>query len=514
MSNERVLPPDGRASPLARWNNTPTVFVLMLALLAGLFWTVVYLQFTVDDAYISFRYAKELVTNHVWNWNPSGPHVEAYTSATYTVLAVLPTLLHIPVAVFFKLFGAVCIGAMLYRLYTQALGRFAWVLGFLLAGLDPWVWAQAYAGLETPLYMLLILEMGICVKNAAEETSPYIYVVALLLPLTRPEGIVFSAVGLVLFWHLRREAPRHWPALWVCVLLGGAYFIARWQYFHHLLPNPFYVKVAHSSLTILRTNVQASKGYLLTLLLIALLAKRMETRVFAVAALLVMLLLFEPRHMPMNYADRYYFQLTLPAVLFFLIAEDAGRAARLAGFVCVLFLTAIDSWSLRDPMTYFPYLNASHVSLGKRLAPFAKGHTLLIGDAGAVPYFSNWFSYDYLGLCTNDVAAHGVSQAYLQQIHPDLIVVYGSAPGPDVDASMFGPDPGQDAVMEYIHRSGDYEYAGASKWRDFYLVEFLKKSTPDHDAILKALEENTASSSAMTFSIQQLLHQQYVPWHE
>ena len=506
-------PTSDRDTRFAKLLESHSGLVLTVALLAMLFWTALYLQFTVDDAYISFRYAKVLVANHVWNWNPSGARVESYTSATYTALAILPEAMHLPVALFMKLVGLVCVGWMLYRLRTMALSRFAWVLGLLIACLNPWVWLHAYAGLETPLYMALILELAICVKDAETASPAYLSLILLLLPLTRPEGTVFALAGLVLFCKRKSDWSKVLPWVAGAVLLGVAYFIARWRYFQHLLPNPFYVKVAHASVANLAANLGKSKEYLLTLVLVLILARKTTTKVFAGCSLLLMLALFEPREMPMNYCDRFYFQMVFPIVILFFLAESVDRLARIAAFTGGLFLAGVGLGWLPYSLAYFPYLESAHLDLGRRLAPFAKDHTLLIGDAGAVPYYSNWVTYDFLGLCTNVVAQEGVTPAFLQRIQPDLVVLYSTHAGPQVEDGPADPKSPGHIVLQYTQDSNRYEYAGAARWKEFYLVEFLKKDTPNHDAVLQALQANTESSAAMHLSMEKLLEQQYVPWH-
>jgi hypothetical protein len=152
--------------------------------------------------------------------------------------------------------------------------------------------------------------------------------------------------------------------------------------------------------------------------------------------------------------------------------------------------------------------------LGKKLAPFAGNHTLLIGDAGAVPYYSGWMSYDFVGLCTNKVAIDGFTLVDLQALHPDLIVIYTDHPGPnmlgDPETRTFFAT--QAVVVDYLVRSGEYQYAGASRFSYFYLAEFLRKDTPDRPEILSALRQNTDSSARTNLAIESLLLQKYVPW--
>ncbi len=79
--------------------------LLSFSIFVGLCWSLLYAQFTVDDSFIFFRYGHTLIHHHVWNWNPTGAHVEAYTSTLYAILSVVPALLHVSPLLFFKLIG-------------------------------------------------------------------------------------------------------------------------------------------------------------------------------------------------------------------------------------------------------------------------------------------------------------------------------------------------------------------------------------------------------------------------
>jgi arabinofuranosyltransferase len=504
-------------SSFAHWFESKRTFILAIALLAALFWTLIFFSFTADDAFISFRYSKNLVLHHVWNWNSSGPREEAYTSAIYTALAILPALLHLPTVLFMKLIGLACLGVVVYRLRSLTSSRFAFLLGLLVITLSPVVWVHIYSDLETPLYMLLILEMAIAVKRAQQTSPAWVYTLFLLLPLTRPEGLVFACAGVFLYWKARTPAPKHLAWFAAALFLGLTYFLARWHAFHHLLPNPFYVKVAHQPLRDLlgemATNAAQFKGYFFAVALIALLAKKSVTRVFALCAFLLLLLLFAPHEMAMNYADRFYVQLTLPILLIFLIAEDIPRLSRFAATIAALFLLALSPTDLLKQIKYPANIARAHFDLGKRLAPFAANHTLIAGDVGGIPFYSNWFSYDFLGLATNSIAQHGLSVATLNQMHPDLIILYNEKSGPGLlqDGSWVGgPESTGRAIVQYINQSGEYQYAGSAKSNGFYLVEFLRKDTPQHDQILSTLQQNTLTS-ATDLSLKRLLLQKYLP---
>jgi len=510
-TSPKPLDPD---TPFAQWLEARRKGILILALLAALFWTIFYLQFTVDDAFISFRYGKNLVAHHVWNWNPTGPHEEGYTSAVYTALSIVPALLHISPSLFFKFIGLVCIALMLYRLRTAASSQFAFLLGVLIIALDPWVWLHAYAGLETPLYMLLLLEMALCVHCAATTSAGRVYALFLLLPLTRPEGIVFACVGVALFWTRRRHARRY--ALFaVALILGAAYFIARWRYFHHPLPNPYYLKFAHvgwaRTCAILLDNLSQSKGYFLVLFLIAAFARKSYTRIFALCGAFLLLLMYAPHDMQMNYADRFYFQVAFPILLFFLIAEDLVPMARIASAFAAVLLFSVTLPYLVTALNYFPYRTQADIDLAQRLAPFAESHTILTPNAGVIPYYSNWISYDFFGLGTYRIGPDKLTLDYLKEIHPDLILVESPEPALK-DFWTLGSYPNKYVEIEFLKQSGDYEYVGESGCRQTYNVEFLRKDTPQHDDIVRALRQNMSASSQSTLTLKDLLLQRYVRW--
>ena len=119
------------------------------------------------------------------------------------------------------------------------------------------------------------------------------------------------------------------------------------------------------------------------MLLVILLSRTVTSRVFSICGFALILLLFAPHNMMMNYSDRFYFQIAFPIMLIFLIVEDLFQMARLACVSAAVLLFAITAKDLTVSLVYFPDLMHAHVDLGKRLVPFAKNHTLLIGDAGA-----------------------------------------------------------------------------------------------------------------------------------
>jgi hypothetical protein len=232
-----------------------------------------------------------------------------------------------------------------------------------------------------------------------------------------------------------------------------------------------------------------------------------------------MLFLFALHAMAMNFADRFYFQLTLPIVLLFFVTEDVVDNARIATLLAAVFVLGISPSFLKSSLSYFPDLLRGQGDIGRRLAPFAPGHIMLTGEAGLLPYASGWVSYDLFGLGTHEFAGHPPTRAQLQALHPDLVLVFANRPGPavlDETRSAVAPtsvDAANFAVLDYLSAARlQYQYAGSSLCNGFYLTSFLRSDTPDHDAILAALQQNAIASAETHLSVRKLLLQQYVPW--
>jgi hypothetical protein len=215
----------------------------------------------------------------------------------------------------------------------------------------------------------------------------------------------------------------------------------------------------------------------------------------------------------MNYADRFYVQITLPVLLIFLVLEDVPSISRVAVMITALFAFAFSPADMLRQLKYPANIARAHFDIGHRLKPFSAGHTLIAGDVGGIPFYSNWFSYDFVGLATNSIARSGVTVASLQAMHPDLIILYNEKAGPGLltDGSWVGdPERTGKALVQYINDSGQFEYAGSAKSNGFYLVEFLRKDTPQHDAVLSALRANS-SATVQEPTLKNILMQRYLP---
>ncbi len=202
--------------------------------------------FVIDDAYISFRYARNLVEGHGLVYN-AGERVEGYTNFLWTMLLALVIKLGGDAVIWSKALGAASIGGVM-ALSLVAARRFE-KGGVSLPAFSPWLVAsgvsfQAHAtlGLEGGLFAFLLLA-GVLLLD---QRSPWFGVAFGLAALCRPEGPAFAAVAIVL--NLRRgDVRRVASGAAVFALIFGAYLLWRHSYYGHWLPNTLAAKTGDVS---------------------------------------------------------------------------------------------------------------------------------------------------------------------------------------------------------------------------------------------------------------------------
>ncbi|MBK6921005.1 MAG: hypothetical protein IPH07_26655 [Deltaproteobacteria bacterium] len=160
-------------------------------------------RFTVDDAYISFRYAANLVAGHGLVYNP-GEAIEGYTNFAWTLLCAGGLSMGVDPHVTSKVLGALCaMGSMavVYRLSArlQPLGFMPCVATWLFATSScSATWA--IFGLETGMFEFLVA-LGILWMFEEHDDAkrfPRSGLVFALAGLTRPEAPMYLGLAMLL----------------------------------------------------------------------------------------------------------------------------------------------------------------------------------------------------------------------------------------------------------------------------------------------------------------------------
>lgn len=258
MQREAIAPESG-----ATWRDPPRrgayVYAgLLLALVAGVaawsLWAV--WPFTIDDAGISYAYAKHIAEGHGPVAVVGGPRIEGYSNPLWVLLLVPVHWLGLPIPVLAKLLGSLLFASALLAgvSYIQHLEGRAWrafgasAAGFVLvcvSCLEVAVWVPA--GLENALFAALLL--GMIALDTREHADPTLFgssgLCAFGLSITRPEAALYAA-GLLLLklsaWRQHERRRQVLTALLAFAVPFVLYHAGHFLVFGELLPNTYRAK--------------------------------------------------------------------------------------------------------------------------------------------------------------------------------------------------------------------------------------------------------------------------------
>lgn len=262
IRQESVIKPIVRAASVrVGWPHVAAAGILILYL-----WHCLLINFVVDDSFITFRYAQNLVSGHGLVYNV-GQRVEGYTNFLWVVLLAVGTLGRPDadlVAIAQALGVAFGFGTILLVLgffwRTKGASRLTGLLAAASLALNGSFVAWSTAGLETTLFASLVCAGLIAYALWRENRRAFLLAPFLLTlaALTRPEGLLFLGLTALhfLFTSLRRSEGRDLRrvALWFAPPVGIylPYFVWRFAYYGFFFPNTFYAKVGAGLLQYLR----------------------------------------------------------------------------------------------------------------------------------------------------------------------------------------------------------------------------------------------------------------------
>ena len=219
----------------------------------------------VDDAGITFAYARSVAAGLGPVLQPGAAPVEGFSDPTWLAVLVIGkwcglfdsgSLFGVPDFVLYpKAIGMLCCAGILVACYVAARRVSRWpalitfVTGVVLAAIPSFV-IWCFSGLENSLFALAVCVLAVHLLLAVLDGrlwTPRVAVVvgaiAAFAALTRPDGVIYLAAYPVLSVILVRRAT--WRAMLRHVLYSGiafavpygAYLLWRYSEFHRLVPN-------------------------------------------------------------------------------------------------------------------------------------------------------------------------------------------------------------------------------------------------------------------------------------
>ena len=214
-----------------------------------------------DDAFISFRYAANLLDGHGLVYNP-GERVEGYTNFLWTLLLAGAMGLGANPVIASVVGGMASAVALAWggaRLAEETLElRWPGLLVAAFVALDAGVTLEGMQGLETVFYAALLTWALVCTgRELANPQRPPVSALLLgLAALTRPEGAaLFAGLGLgrvLLAGRLERRLI--WGA-GLFVLFVGGHLAFRLGYYGQPVPNTFHAKVGAEAAQAVRGGI-------------------------------------------------------------------------------------------------------------------------------------------------------------------------------------------------------------------------------------------------------------------
>ncbi len=272
-----------------------------------------------DDAYISFRYARNLATGMGLEWNP-GYRVEGYSNFLWVAALALLNLLGAPIEAAAQwltwLSAAAAVVLIVWAGRLERAEKTAWALAALaplpLVASFPYIWWTSMR-LETAAFgMLILLTLLLFAREEADSRPDYrpwgSAIPLLCLFLIRPEGPAFAAVPvgfLVIGLRSRADLARVIQRRWRWALIWGLGFVIyqiwRVSYFGELMPNTYHAKVVgcdqfHEGWVYLRRLVNERPIYVALAgapLLLGVLGSRVGRLLMAALTLLVVIITLE-----------------------------------------------------------------------------------------------------------------------------------------------------------------------------------------------------------------------------
>jgi hypothetical protein len=456
---------------LFKKNINPDILVSILLLACTLLYAQRYVDFTIppfEDAAMLMRYAQHLAGGHGIVWNIGEHPVDGATDFLFMAASALLIKLDLTVGQAVRGIGFFShLLTVLIVYWTNRRVHEANIFASLFSGLYLAVgtglsYVAAYFG--TPFFALaaaVTWTLGLLLIKR-ESPPPWLSLAfalsGLITGLIRPEGVILASLMLLSIIYMRgfkNSLSIIVTFVMTFLVLGGSYFLWRWNYFGYPLPNPFYKKgdaglhwdsFHNSLLNALRLCLPFALTFILGF-------RNRETMKPAIAYLIPILgfaSAFVLISDEMNFGARFQYAI-VPIVLmswYPLVRELVGRVAPgdlsgayrdqqegtvyIAALIGLCATLVYYSWFQNCFLTSFqqscarPYERDGRFEMGRMLAEFrGKGYVIATTEAGLVPYYSGWTAIDTWGLNDQFIAHNGaITVEYLDQYKPHIIMFH------------------------------------------------------------------------------------------
>jgi arabinofuranosyltransferase len=488
-----------------------------------------------EDASMLLRYSQNVARGHGIVWNVGEHPVEGATDFLFMwLIGAIGWVTKVgvkPVAAGLLLLSHVASVGILYvalrKLYRAPMlvaGGFAVILA---TGLGYHFVDTAFSAPFYGLFALMTWCVGTsCIAQGVTFRRALLFaILGFTTGLIRPDGVILAGLmlcsavyGVRSGWNDRLKLIACFGAIFaVC---GGAYFAWRLHYFGYPFPNPYYIKHATGGrLSAIKLSTRAMVEMLLPVLPFVALGLRSRAAFRSLFIWLITVVPFTAVWMMISLDNNHFSRFQYVMVPLSLLAlggltsdwwrELQGRsdgmaktlALPLGGILAALIVVA----------TYYnmhlylrPFSNLGAQNLAARLKPYAaKNYSMVMTEAGDLPFYSEWRAVDAYGLNDEYIAHHNrrPSPEYLDTYRPEIIMyrVWGDYVSvAEFQAQLGGPAvetksalTTEDMILDQYARQRGYVIAAIWGARQCVAdVYWVRSDFADRDAIISAIRDH------------------------
>ncbi|MBB5319265.1 hypothetical protein [Tunturibacter empetritectus] len=389
-----------------------------------------------EDAMILFAYSRNLALHGVITFFAGGPRTEGATDFAWMALVAGAMRVGLDPYWFSAMVNVGSLLGLAVVLLRMARIRISTLRVLTIAGsvaLFPQIFAAAAGFAVLPDALLLATVTLLVIERRVAWAS----LGALVFCLFRPDGVVFVLPLLAYAVVSSKEKRVELGRVAAFFLVPGiAYFAWRVHYFGELFPLPFLVKsdarrvlglvVAHS--------MQQSLKYLLfdaAVLMPGILLRGLRPKYLFVSLIAAPTAFYWMMRLDQNIGDRFFYYLPLAAAILLAIHWEqttfsSRRTVLGVGFVAWLFLIAMPFY--RELRTFRDMQFHEAKGVAQELSATPEHGSMVTTEAGFLPYYSGWTTYDPWGLNTPEFAHRFVQPEDVERLRADVIVVHPDQP--------------------------------------------------------------------------------------
>jgi arabinofuranosyltransferase len=477
------------------------IFLAALAVFAAT--AIIIWDYSIDDAFITYRYSENLAAGRGLVFNPGDKPIEGYSNFLWLLILSLLYKIGLPTPETAKILGLVFMagaGGIWYFAYEKSEEKWLWLAGPLFL-ISPITAFWGLSGLELGLHAVLVAGSVIALLHR----STWVWVLFPLLILSRPEGFII-VFGLLVIAAVVDSLGHRVDVKYLigCAAAAGVTILAltlfRLAVFGYPLPNTFYAKMHHMAII---GFLELGRMMVLFLPLAIGVAwgvvkcslKPLENRRLLIfLGLFVMQAFLSSRVDPvMNFLFRYLvaFLPLLIAITLESLSEIPSRAVAIGTLMLVAISLFLPWPRVGEYVEKTREIKAVQWKVIDWLRPQPDSTSVSMTDMGLIPYYTGKKFYDTFGLVNEDIAHIGFipKKEFLRQ--PTYFIMVGHKVSEGVQMLFWREQ--RIAINDIFPKVYQYKMIFSAPGVDptdstgyNYLI-FARK--PDAQKTIKALEE-------------------------